>query len=312
MHDRAGYRGGERHDGAERQQHRPDGVERDLGDGRAREREPHPQESDDGREPGQGHHAEVRDHADRRELVEVGESDRQHRELSSQAHAEGAAHEPARQRGRDDPGRRRERELEAGVEEVAGTQGEDEQRGQRQAVGDRGLALEQERREHEDGHDHGAEDRRLGPDDRREAADEADRDHGRRAAVEAQELAEREHRGREQRHVEPGDREHVIDAGPAEAVVELGREARALAEEQAGEQRGRRGRQRARQRRERAGANPRGPRRLWGLERHEALGARRARDVDAVAREVRRVVEAVGVVKAGRRKEPQLGGDPLA
>ena len=104
----------------------------------------------------------------------------------------------------------------------------------------------------------------------------------------------------------------MVDAGPAEAVVELGREVRALAEEQAGEQRGRRGRQRARQRRERAGANPRGPRRLWSLERHETLGARRARDVDAVAREVRRVVEAVGVVEAGCRKEPQLGGDPLA
>ena len=147
VHDRPGHRGRERDHGAESEQNWPDRVEADLGCARAQERGSDREEPRDRGHARQGHDPEVHDDADRRELVEVGEGDRQNRELGRRADSDRAGDHAARHRRRYDAGGRGEGELKARVEQVTRADGEDRQRGEGEAVGDRSLPLEEQRRE---------------------------------------------------------------------------------------------------------------------------------------------------------------------
>src|SRR2546425_10078798 len=70
----------------------------------------------------------------------------------------------ARHRRRYDAGGRGEGELKARVEQVTRADGEDRQRGEGEAVGDRSLPLAEQRRENEHRHEHGGQPPRPGPD----------------------------------------------------------------------------------------------------------------------------------------------------
>jgi len=70
--------------------------------------------------------------------------------------------------GQHDPGGRGEGELEAGIGKVAGTESQDQEGGEGEAVENGRLAVEQCGSEHEHAHDDGAQDRRLWADDERE------------------------------------------------------------------------------------------------------------------------------------------------
>ena len=274
MHDGAGHRGGQRHDPAQRQQQGPHRVERHRRDRLAEEREGDRHEAQDGRGARERDHTEVGDEAHRRELVEVRERDRQDRELRGGARAERAEHDTSGQRRHDDSEGGGERELEARIEKVARPDGEDRQRGERQAVRHRRVALEQHRGQHQYGHDRGAQDRRLGPDDQREPDHDDDRDDRGEPPAHACEAAQRPDRGGEQRHVEARDGQHVVHAGAPEGLVDVRWQAGALAEQQASEQRGRRRRQRVPDGRDRLALHPRRPRRRWIVERRDRLGPR--------------------------------------
>ena len=103
----------------------------------------------------------------------------------------------------------------------------------------------------------------------------------------------------------------MVDTGAPKAVVDLGRQRAALAEEQAGEERGRRGGQRGLGGVDRAAPHALVPGGARRIERDELIGPRGRGHVDAVAREPRDVVEAAGIPKACRRLEARRNADAL-
>jgi len=245
MDDGAGHPGGERDDASQCQQHGPHRIERHRADRLAEEGQADGDESRDRRRAGERDHAEVRDDPDRRELVEVSQRDWQHGQLGGRAHAERAKDCAPRQGGHDDAQGGGERELEARVEEIARSNGEDRQRRQGEAVRHRGVSLQKERGQDEHRHDDGAQHRGRRADDEREPDHDDDRGGGRGATREAREATERPHRGGQERHVEAGNRQDVIDPGAPEGIVDVARQLGTLAEQEAGQQRRRRRRQRA-------------------------------------------------------------------
>ena len=223
MEHRAWNGGRQRHCPAEEEQDRPHGGEEPAGNERADRRRRHRAETEDRGDAGQRHDRQIGDDADRRDLVEVRQGDRQHRELSRRAHGERGGDRLARHRGQHDAGGGREGELEARIVEVGGTQGEDDERGQRQAVQHGGFTLEQQRGEDEDGHDRGAQHRGLRPDDHGKAEDDGQRAERGEAAGDARQRQHRPRRRGDQRDVEARHRQHVIDARAPERGIDLRR-----------------------------------------------------------------------------------------
>ncbi len=322
MHERVGNRRRQPHREPEQHHERPGEVERerageitDRGGGEAEE--PHR-----GGRTRERDHEKVRGQADQRELIEVGGHDRQHGGLRHRAHGEGGggARRPAeprerrsrRRREKHDAGRRREGELEARVPEIARPPGEKGERGQAERVRQLGLALEQDPAQEDEPHDGRAQHRRLPPHDEGEAHQGRRGDPGRHAARDADHAERREDRGRDERHVEAGDGQHVIDPGAPEGVVHLARERAALAEEQAGEERGRALGQRGVEPRHRPALHPRGPGRQVGGERPHAVRAPAAHERDTLPPELGGIVEAARVPIAHGRMEAQVGRDALA
>ena len=312
VHQRARQRGGERDDRAHREQRRPDGVEGDLRGPIPHERQGRADEPDhrgDGRE---GHDREVRDEPGEGHLVEVPERNRQHGGLRAGAHRERAEDDVPRL-GRDyDPRGRGERELEAGIVEIVGADGEDHERRGGEAVQHARLAFEEHRGQDDERHHHRPYDGGLRAHDRAETEHDDRRARRRGAATQADEPCEDEDGRGDERDVEAGDGEDVVDAGPAKAVVDLRGQPAALAEEEAAEQRRRRGGQRRVDRGQRAATNTLVP---WGIRRVEGdqrLGLRGPRRKDAIPGEPRHVVEAAGIAESRWCAQSRLGADALA
>ena len=170
------------------------------------------------------------------------ECHRQHGQLGGRAQREGADDRSARQGGDDDAESGRERELEAGIEEVAGPYREDRHGRQRQAVRYRGVPLQEERGQDEYRHDDGAQHRRRRAHHEREPDHDDDRGGGAGAPGQAKKTTERPRRPRQNRDVEAGDREDVVDAGEPEGFVDVTRQIGAIAEQETRQQGRRAGR----------------------------------------------------------------------
>ena len=155
--------------------------------------------------------------------MEMPQRDRQYRGLRGGAHRERAENGVAGLGSEDDPRGRRERELESWVEEVPWAKRENQKRRGRETVQHVGVAIEQDGREHEHGHDDRTQNGRLRAHDGAER-ENAHAGRGRTApAAESDQPRDEEHRGRHQRDVEARHGEDVIDAGAPEAVVDLRR-----------------------------------------------------------------------------------------
>ena len=158
--------------------------------------------------------------------------------------------------------------------------GEEEQPGEGEGVQELGLALEEDRSQDGQPHDRRADHRRFGPDNHGEADDGEGGARGARAPRDPDRAEQQEHARRDQGHVESRHREHVEDAGPPEGVLGLRLELRALAQEQAAEQRGRGGGQVRAKLPDRPAPHPDRPRGIVGGHGHDAVGARAANDED--------------------------------
>ena len=126
-----------------------------------------------------------------------------------------------------------------GSQRSPGRQAQEREHRERQRVRELGLALEQDAGEQEQPHHGGAQHGGWPP------TTSANPMSTTAAAIAAAPrrgptpMRQREHRGRQQRHVEARHREDVVDAGAPEVVVDLAGQGRALAEQQARQQRGR-------------------------------------------------------------------------
>ena len=174
--DGAGHGRGERDAPAQEQQHRPEGGEEPAGHEGAEHGERDCDQPQHRGETGQRDDGQVGDDADRGDLVEVCQPDRQHGELRRHAHPERRQHRLARQRSQHDSRGGGERELEARVAQIVRPECQDHQRGQREAVEDGGLPLEEQRAEDQDGHDRGPQHRGLAAHDGGEAEHDGDGD----------------------------------------------------------------------------------------------------------------------------------------
>ncbi len=321
VHHRARERGGQGHERAQDQQDEPEAVE-EQGPARAREQLHHQgRHAERGGHRGERHHCEIGDDADQRELVEVRRHERGDRGLRAQADRRRAG-EPGRPAPHgqalgqprcevDDARGRRERELEAGLPEIAGPPEQQEERGERQGVGELGLPLEQERGEQEQAHHGGPQHRGLAAHHQREADQHHRRDHRDRPARDPAEREAAEHRAGQERHVEARHREDVIDARPPECLVTRGRQRGALPQQEPGEERGGGLGQARRDHVHRPALHRHPPGRRVRGERGEPLRARVPDEQDALATEMSRVVEAARIAIADRGMHASVHEHPL-
>ena len=230
-------RGGEerrRLDGqAQGPEHEPERLEEDVRDQLGHARDEQREHAERGAGGGQGNHDEIGGDACQRELVEVGEHDGRDGELRAQAdgHRGGepvrppARAEPGAQwhRQPDDAGRGREGELEAGLPEITGSPGQEQEHGQGQRVRQLRLPLEEQREQKHEPHHGGPQHRGLTADDEGEAHEGECGRHRRGTARDPDAGEHEEDEGREKRHVEAGDGQDVIDAGAAKRLIGFGR-----------------------------------------------------------------------------------------
>ena len=155
----------------------------------------------------------------------------------------------------------------------------------RPAHSELGLALEQDPAEQDEPHDGRAQHGGLRAYHEGEAHQRGRRDSGRHAARDTDHAERREDRCRDQRHVEARHGQHVVHAGAPERVIHLAGQRRALAEEQAGQERGRALGQRAADSLHRPAFQPCRPGRGIGGERSHAVRAPAAHQRDALAAE---------------------------
>ncbi len=311
MNERSGHARRESDERTHRQQERPERVEEDRATRVGEKRHRDGQQAEDRGEPSQRDDAEIGDGADRGELVEMPERDRQHGELGGDAHTERAPDETARQRSQHDPGRRGERQLKAGIGEIVGTDREDQERGQREAIEHRRVALEEHGAQHEHAHHDRAQDRGLGADDEREAEHGRDGGDGGHTPSTARERQDREHGARDQRDVEARHGQDVIHARATEAVVDLGRKVGPIPEQQAAEEGGRGGGKRAGDGLASGAADTNVPARPRVIEGDQPIDASAGHDRHSLAPEELPVIEAAGIAKPRRGVEPHLARHSL-
>ena len=210
------------------------GEERRRLDGQAQGPEHEPERLEKGVRDQIGHaHDEIGGDAGQRELVEVGEHDGRDGELRAQAdgHRGGepvrppARAEPGAQwhRQPDDAGRGREGELEAGLPEIAGAPGQEQEHGQGQRVRQLRLPLEEQREQKHEPHHGGPQHRGLTADDEGEAHERECGRHRRGTARDPDAGEHEEDERSEKRHVEARDGQDVIDAGAAKRLIGFGR-----------------------------------------------------------------------------------------
>jgi len=166
----AGHRGGERRNRAQDEEHRPDGAE-DGRRPRRRRRRRRRRPGGRGRwpPPASGTAARLATRPMVESWLKCTSATGSTASCAARLTASEAASVPRGNRCHHDACRCRERELESGIEQITRAHGQDRQRGEGQAVGDRRLAVEQDGGEHEHGHDRRADHRRFGPDDGGEA-----------------------------------------------------------------------------------------------------------------------------------------------
>ncbi len=301
------------HREAEQEQEGPQRIEKQAADRLAQRCHDHREEPERGSRSRQRDHREVGRHADERELVEVGGHDRGDGPLGGQAHGDGHGDEawPAAglQRGLqgrsrvDDAGGRGEGELEARIPEVSGAPGEQQERRQPEGIAHPGLALEQHPEEDQEPHHRGPQDRGLAAHDEGEAGEDCGGDKRRRAPGHAEEGQRHEDGSGEQRDVGAGDGQHVIDTGATERLVRLARHRAPLSQHEP-RQEGRRAlRQPRPHRRHRPSPDAHGPWRRVRRERPQPVAAAAADEDDALAPQVRRVVEGARIPEAHGRVE---------
>ena len=143
----------ERDDPAQRDQHYPERVEEERGAGARDQLDQQREHTERGGDGGEGHHEQIGDHPDQRELIEVAQHERCHRGLRAEAHRH-RRREPGRRavgadpRGDarpevDDAGGGREGQLEAGFPEIPGPPEQQGEHRECERVQELGLAIEQ-------------------------------------------------------------------------------------------------------------------------------------------------------------------------
>ena len=162
--DRAGQGGDRADDEAEQDEQEPEALEERVGERFARGRHRQREHAAGRQQAGERHHQEIRGDPEGRELAEVKEHHRRDPELRACRHGEGGGDRP-RTPGREppadprpqvqEPGRRRERELEARLRQAARVEGQQDEERRRETVPHPALAPEEARGEKQAAHDGG-------------------------------------------------------------------------------------------------------------------------------------------------------------
>ena len=223
-----------------------------MGEGLADARHREGEDAAGRQDAGERDDEEVRADAEGGELAELGEHHRRDAELST-----GGCREDARDRPRtparkslanprpqmEEPGGRRERELEARLGQASGLQEQQREERRREAVPHATLAAEEARGQEQAAHDGRAQHRRLAADDRGERDQRGEREAGGERCRKPHKPEEEEGRAGHQCDVEAGDREYVVDARAAEVRQQGRRQLATLPDEEPLEQRAGHGRQ---------------------------------------------------------------------